>query len=166
MDEFRIRCEFGEMTQAYKDRIEFIVDYDDFINHVMGYKFFMNNYGYVVYSSAKDGLHNKFLHRVIMNCPEDMMIDHINHNPLNNCRSNLRICTNQQNQMNASKSKNNTSGVQGVHWHKASEKWRAQIRLNKKQITLGYFKDFDEACQVRKDAEIKYYGEYRNKDNE
>jgi hypothetical protein len=166
MDEFRIRCNFGEMTQAYKDGIEFIVEYDDFINHVMGYKFMMNNNGYVVYSSRKDGLCHKLLHRVIMDCPDDMVIDHKDHNPLNNSRSNLRICTKHQNEMNQSKPKNNTSGVIGVGWYKASEKWMAQIRLNNKRIHLGLFDDLEEASKARKDAEIKYFGEFRNKDNE
>jgi hypothetical protein len=59
MDEFRIECEFGEMTQAYKNGTKFYVDYDNFINHVMGYSFMMNN-GYVIYSSRKDGLNINF----------------------------------------------------------------------------------------------------------
>ena len=165
MDEFRIKCEFGERTKAYKDGIEFIVDYDDFVNHVMGYSFKMNK-GYVMFSGSKDGLHNKSLHRVILDCPEGMVIDHIDNNPLNNCRSNLRIVSQQQNIMNNGKSKRNKSGVIGVSWHKPYEKWRALIMLNKKMIHLGYFDNFDEACQARKDAEIKYFGEFRNKDNE
>ena len=166
MDEFRIKCEFGERTKAYKDGIEFIVDYDDFVNHVMGYSFMTNATGYVVYSSAKDGLNSKKLHRVIMNCPDDMVVDHINRNKLNNCRSNLRICTHQQNQMNVSKRKDNKSGVIGVAFRKDNNSWQARLTLNNKQINLGNFNDFEEACKARKEAEIKYFGEYRNKDNE
>ena len=166
MDEFRIRCEFGDMTQAYKDGIEFIVDYDDFVNHVMGYNFAMDTKGYVVYTSRKDGLNNKLLHRVIMGEPDGMFIDHIDHNPHNNCRSNLRIATPQQNSMNRGKHKRNKSGIIGVSWDKKNEKWLATIALNNKNIHLGRFDDFEEACQARKDAEIKYFGEFRNKDNE
>jgi hypothetical protein len=165
MDEFRIECEFGEMSQAYKNGTKFYVDYDNFINHVMGYKFMMNK-GYVVYSSTKDGLNSKFLHRIIMDCPEGMVIDHIDHNKLNNMKSNLRIVTQQQNEMNRSKNKNNKSGVIGVCWYKRDNKWRAHIALNNKDIHLGLFDDLEEACKARKDAEIKYYGEFRNKDNE
>ena len=166
MDEFRIECEFGDMTQAYKNGKKFNVDYDDFIHHVMGYSFKMNNKGYVQYSGRKDGLHNKYLHRIIMNCPDDMFVDHIDHDRLNNMRSNLRIVTNQQNNMNVSKPKDNKSGILGVHWSKTSEKWVAQIRFNKKYINLGYFDNLDEASRVRKEAEKKYFGEFRNKDNE
>jgi hypothetical protein len=166
MEEFRIECEFGERTQAYRNGKKFYVDYDDFINHVMGYKFAMSNVGYVMYSSTKDGLHCKLLHRIIMNCPEGMMIDHIDHNKLNNMRSNLRIVTHQQNDMNRSKTKRNKSGVIGVHWSKRDNKWWARIRLNNKTIHLGYFDNLENASRARKEAEIKYFGEYRNKDNE
>ncbi len=166
MAEFRIECEFGERTQAYRDGKKFYVDYDDFINHVMGNRFKMNNKGYVVYSSTKNGLHNKLLHRVIMDCPDDMMIDHVNHDRLNNMRSNLRICTNQQNNMNRVKQKTNKSGVIGVHWDKKREKWKAEIKLNNKMIHLGRFDNFEDACKARKEGEIKYFGEFRNKHNE
>jgi hypothetical protein len=116
--------------------------------------------------NSKDGLHNKFLHRIILDCPEGMFIDHINHDKLNNCRSNLRIVTPQQNSMNTSKRKDNKSGVIGVHWHKAGEKWTASIMLNNKHIHLGCFDNLEEASQARKEAEKKYFGEFRNKDDE
>ena len=162
----KIECEFGTRTKAYKDGIKFYVDKDDYEQYVKGYSLMMDTTGYVKYSSRKNGLHSKFLHRMIMGEPEDMMIDHIDHNPLNNCRSNLRIVTQHQNNMNKGKQKTNKSGVIGVYWNKANEKWRARIRLNNKLIHLGCFDDLEEASRARKEAEIKYFGEYRNKDNE
>ena len=161
-----IECDFGSLTKAYRDGIKFFVDKDDYGRFVKGYSFAMNNYGYAQYSSTKDGLCHKLLHRVIMGNPEDMVIDHVNRDKLNNCRSNLRICTNQQNQMKRGKSKNNKTGVIGVSWHKSSEKWQATIRLNNKEIYLGCFDDLEDASQARKEAEIKYFGEFRNKDGE
>jgi hypothetical protein len=161
-----IECNFGPGTKACKNGDKFYVDENDYEQYVKGYSFRMINKGYVIYSSRKDGLHHKLLHRVIMDCPEGMMIDHINHDKLNNCRSNLRIVTEQQNHMNRSKTKRNTSGIIGVCWHKAREKWIAQIRLNNKQINLGYFDDLEDASKARKEAEIKYFGEFRNKDGE
>lgn len=161
-----IECDFGPGTKAYKDGIKFYVDENDYERFVKGYKFMMNNYGYVAYSGTKNRMNCKLLHRMIMGEPENMFIDHINHDKLNNCRSNLRIVTPQQNSMNRGKNKNNTSGVIGVRWDKEIEKWRAQISSNKKLIHLGLFDDLEEACEVRKKAEIKYFGEYRNKDGE
>jgi superfamily II DNA helicase RecQ len=161
-----IECNFGPGTKACKNGDKFYVDWDDYERFVKGYRFSRNNCGYVVFSGTKDGLRNKLLHRVIMDCPEGMMIDHIDHDRLNNCRSNLRIVTHQQNLMNKGKYKNNKSGIIGVYWRKDVEKWRAQIRFNNKNIHLGYFDDLEEASKARKDAEIKYFGEFRNKDGE
>ena len=60
------------------------------------------------------------IHRVIINAPKGMQVDHINGNPLDNRRENLRICTNQQNGMNRGKPKDNTSGYKGVTYGRAN----------------------------------------------
>lgn len=65
--------------------------------------------------------------------------DHINRSTLDNCQDNLRICTNQQNQMNRKSVPNSTSQFKGVSWDKATQKWRCQIALNKKKKHLGYW---------------------------
>jgi hypothetical protein len=54
----------------------------------------------------------------------------------------------------------NTSGVTGVRWYGASNKWRAFISVNKKEKWLGGFKNFEEAVEVRKRAEKRYYGKF------
>jgi hypothetical protein len=56
---------------------------------------------------------------------------------------------------------NNTSGYIGVSWHKATNKWKAQIVINKKQIHLGLFTTPELALQTRTEAEIKYFGAQR-----
>lgn len=105
-----------------------------------------------------------FLHRFIM-CPsDDLVVDHINHNPLDNRKCNLRICTQQENSFNKKKMSNNTSGVIGVLWRKDINKWIAQIRINGKYIYLGCFDTLEQAIEVRKKAEIEYFGEYRSID--
>lgn len=106
-----------------------------------------------------------FLHRLIMNPTDDLVIDHINHNPLDNRRCNLRICKQQENIMNKSIQSNNTSGVTGICWIKNRNKWLAQIYVNKKNKFLGYFNTKEEAIEARRQAEIIYFGEYTpNKD--
>jgi hypothetical protein len=52
--------------------------------------------------------------------------------------------------------KNNKSGVTGVSWYPSSEKWRAKITVDKKQISLGYFHSLKDASKARWGAEVKY----------
>ena len=135
-------------------------DYEEFVD---GYKFCLSKKGYVVFSGAKDGLNKKYLHRIIMGDPEDLVIDHINGDILNNCRDNLRVVTHQENCMNQGINKNNKSGVSGVYWHKNSNKWKAQISYKNKLIYLGCFDNLEEATKARKDAEEEYFGEFARK---
>lgn len=87
-------------------------------------------------------------------------VDHRNQNKLDDRFDNLRLATNGQNQANISMNKRNTSGVQGVGWHKRIGKWQSSIRINGKLISLGYFSDLQEAAAARRSAEIQYFGAY------
>lgn len=106
-----------------------------------------------------------WMHREIMQhklnrellCNEQ--IDHINRNTLDNQRSNLRLCTNSQNQMNM-KSKTGSSKYKGVNWHKQHKKWQSRIQFNKRQINLGYFDIEIEAAIAYNQAALKYFGEF------
>ena len=80
-----------------------------------------------------------------------------------NRRENLRICTQQQNTYNSKIRKNNTSGIIGIYWHKINKNWISYITINYKHINLGSFTDKEDAIKARKDAEIKYFGEFRFK---
>lgn len=132
-----------------------IIDLED-VKKVKGYKW-AYSYGY-----ARNAKKRVLLHRLIINCPDDMVVDHINRNPLDNRKENLRICTQQQNSMNRSVQSNNTSGVVGVTWDKSRNKWMAQIKINQKHKTLGHYENIEDAIEARKQAEILYFGDYRN----
>jgi hypothetical protein len=67
--------------------------------------------------------------------------------------------TNKQNQQNSGKRRDNTSGYQGVFWHKRDYRWVAQIKHNQKQIHLGYFATTEEAIAARKAAEKLYWAD-------
>ena len=118
------------------------------IEIVSQYKWHLRDNGYV---STSD---NIYLHRLISNCDNDMVCDHINRNRLDNRRENLRSCTQQENLLNRGVSKNNTSGYTGVY--KRNNKWCARININGKQINLGTFATFEEAKQARMLAEVEY----------
>jgi hypothetical protein len=102
------------------------------------------------------------MHRIIMNCLrfDEKCVDHINHNVFDNRKQNLRICTNFQNNANKNLRKDNTSGTSGVVLDKRTNKWVAQILINRKHIHLGVFENFNDAIRARKNAEEKYYGEF------
>jgi hypothetical protein len=104
----------------------------------------------------------KFLsmHREIMNPPENMSIDHINHNTIDNRRCNLRICTQGQNVMNVIKRSDNTSGYKGVSWKKSANRWCAQLRANGKCVYSMYFTDKIEAAKAYDDVAKKFHGEF------
>ena len=101
------------------------------------------------------------LHRYIMNINNsNLVVDHINRNPLDNRKSNLRICSYKENSFNKSIRVDNTSGIAGVSFHKINKKWKAKIKYNNLTIHLGYFEDINEALINRRVAEEILFGEY------
>ena len=105
------------------------------------------------------------LHRLIMNVTDpNIFVDHINHNELDNRKSNLRICTNQENIRNCITPKNNKSGYKGIYWAKDKNKWTVQITLNNKTKYIGRYEKLEDAIAARKEATKKYYGEFANED--
>lgn len=96
------------------------------------------------------------MHRYIMNAPDDMVVDHINGNPLDNRKSNLRICTHHQNLMN--RSANNTSNYKGVRPSKNS--WSSRITYNCKEYHLGTFSTEEEAARAYDAKARELFGEF------
>lgn len=89
------------------------------------------------------------MHRFIMDCPDGMVVDHINGNPMDNRCKNLRICTQAQNSLNNHGAKTNSkSGHKGVYWHKAANKWCSEVVSNKKKYYLGLFKNKLDAVEA------------------
>ena len=92
------------------------------------------------------------MHRVIMDPPKGMCVDHANRDKLDNRRSNLRIVTYGQNVLNAKIRSDNKSGVRGVFWSKQAHKWSAQIGRDGKQHHLGFFTEKCQAVAAYQDA--------------
>lgn len=98
------------------------------------------------------------MHKLILNPLDGLICDHIDGNGLNNQRSNLRICTNQQNSCNRGVGKNASSGVKGVYKH--YKNWQVRIKANYKLITIGTYKTKQLAVIAYNNAALKYYGEF------
>jgi len=97
-----------------------------------------------------------YLHRYLTGAERGQYVDHINHNTLDNRRSNLRICSNGANLRNGKIRPNNKSGYTGV-FHTKYDTWTSFIKVNYKRIYLGSFKTFEEAVMAREIAERKYW---------
>jgi hypothetical protein len=94
------------------------------------------------------------LHRMLMDCPSNKIIDHINHNGLDNRKENLRICTHLENNRNRIIDKRNKSGYAGVQ--KYYNKWQACITVHNEFFYLGLYKEKQDAINARKQAELKH----------
>jgi len=86
-------------------------------------------------------------------------IDHINHDGLDNRRSNLRIATATQNAQNSRKRKGTSSKYKGVYWDKQMSSYRARITVEGKHEHLGLFKDEEAAARAYDAAATIYFGE-------
>jgi hypothetical protein len=135
---------------------ETIVDKEIYYD-LIKYKWYLNNYGYV-----HANINNQMikLHRYIMNYTGNNYIDHINNNPLDNRKCNLRIVTPAQNMMNQSSSKNSSSKYIGVGFDKRLNNWRARIHIDGKEVFLGRFKTEIEAAKARDKATKEHFGEF------
>ena len=103
------------------------------------------------------------MHRLILGCTTGI-VDHIDGDGLNNCRSNLRIVTPEQNGQNREKRAQASSQYKGVYLkiHKAKKwsKWQAVIKVNKKMVYLGCYRDEVDAATAYNFAAHEFFGEF------
>ncbi len=100
-----------------------------------------------------------YLHRYITGTPDNMHTDHINGNRLDNQSSNLRVCTQQENNKNLPKKAGNTTGYKGV-FRTGKNRYRAQISVNNKSVFLGCYNTAEEAAYAYMIASKKYHKDY------
>ncbi len=124
------------------------------------YRLRLRRDGYVVIQIKHAGeVHQLAVHRLLMGAAVGATIDHINGNKLDNRRSNLRIATNQQNQINRTRpSRANKSGSTGVM--KTGNRWLAYYHKGGKQIRVGIFDTIDEANAARYAAVVEAFGDF------
>ena len=103
---------------------------------------------------------NNLLHRLITRAKPRQIIDHIDQNPLNNMKSNLRFATRSQNGSNTIKYKNNTSGYKGVTFDKSKGKYKVQIRHKGIVYHLGRSDDPEELAHIYDSVSSQLQGEF------
>jgi len=136
-----------------------IVDGEDY-DRLRRYKWRVYNGGQTCYAIRTEGQTTVRMHRQIMVAPKSLLVDHIDHNGLNNRRSNLRVCTNSQNQHNQRIRLGGRSKYKGVVWHHRDRCWVAQIRINGRRLYLGCFdNEVDGAIAYDRKA-IELFGEF------
>lgn len=100
------------------------------------------------------------LHRVVMDAPDDMEVDHINGDTLDNRRCNLRLATRAENSCNRRISRNNTSGYKGVSFDKKRGVWVAYITVARRRRHLGSFPAAELAHEAYCKAALELHGEF------
>ena len=148
---------------------EFYFDLEDYDKLKDNY-WNLNERGYVERTKyvSTDDSHRITMHRLVMNILNQNenkkdSIDHINRNKVDNRKENLRITNQQQNISNGSLRRTNKSGVIGIFIaenKRESDTYRAFINYNYKTISLGSYKNFDDAVRARLLAEREYFGIY------
>ena len=95
-------------------------------------------------------------HRMILNCPNGKVIDHINGDKLDNCKSNLRITDRTVNGLNKHCRSNSSTGEFGVYKLNNSKNYMARVMVHRKSIYLGCFPTIEEAKKVRDEYVRKF----------
>lgn len=152
----------GEYGKCFIGNTFFIFDLEDF-EIIKDYRWFYSQ-GYPSSWNKQNGKILRF-HRFIMNCPDGMVVDHINHNKTDNRKTNLRICTSSENNKNIKIRTNNKSGYPGVSTNKSGKKWVARIGCDNQDFYLGTFDNKEDAIKAKKEAEEKLFGEYAYKED-
>ncbi len=136
-----------------------IVDAEDY-ERLARHKWHVSKSHNSEYAVRCPGRKRILMHRLLLNAPGGLVVDHRDGNGLNNRKGNLRLCTHQENSYNQRPRRGGTSRFRGVCWKKTIRKYAAKIQKNGKRYYLGYFADEIEAAVVYDIKAMELFGEF------
>jgi len=167
---FYYRCRFGHEIRLipltrYKFAIVDAADYDRLKDYHWSTRYSCRTWYAVRCALVADKTNKKlvWMHNEIIENPKGLLIDHFNHNGLDNRRENLRVATRGQNTCNCKKRKRCSSRFKGVCFHKNSRRqkpWDSYINVNGQRISLGCYMTEVEAAHAYDAAARKYHGQF------
>ena len=151
----------GKVTKIDASRYDELIKYKWHVNLKNG-KWYAQRSKHIKLGSKRYTSKTIYLHRELLNAPKGVRVDHINGDTLDNRLENLRLCTQQENTRNTKSRKGSSSKYLGVHLHKQSGKYRAQIKLDGGKKSLGLHSTPEEAALAYNEAALRYFGEFAN----
>lgn len=141
-----------------ENKLDVYIDKEDF-NLLSQYSWYITSNGYVATNIKRKRI---YMHRLIMNATEGNIIDHTNHNKLDNRKNNLRLCTKSDNNRNRKHYiyQNKSSKYKGVSFCKREKRWYASIHINNIKKHIGIFDNEKDAALAYNDFAIKFFGEF------
>jgi len=142
-----------------------IVDPEDF-ERLNQYKWHCTHYGYAtraVPDTSGKGRRQAavYMHNVVCPAPEGMITDHINRNPLDNRKANLRPATQRQNVWNRKFARKGArTRYNGIRWDKNRRKWQVRLAISGKRESFGYYADEVEAAKAYDRVAKQHRGEF------
>lgn len=127
-----------------------------------GFKWYAHKHKNTYYAERNEMGKSILMHRVIMDTPDNMQVDHKDHNGLNCQEFNMRNCTHRQNGMNViPRGKSKFKGV-FIAYYKEKQYFQTRIKINSNQIYLGSFKTEEDAARKYDEYAKIYHGEFAN----
>ena len=157
-NEITLHDEYATMItrdSRYNIVAEYLIDLED-VEKIENIRWRSDKRLYAFNNSNK----NIFLHNIILPTEEGYIVDHIDRNPLNNRKDNLRVAKHIQNCLNRDILKRNTSGVTGVSYMKNKDSWRSRIHVDGVEKMVYFGGSFEDAIYHRIKSEALYYKEY------
>ena len=120
-----------------------------------------NQTWYAVRGERRGGVYRGVsMHRAVAMAKPGEVVDHINHDTLDNRRKNLRVGTRRLNQLNRHPNAGSSSKYKGVSWYGPARKWVAHYRSALGSVHLGYWDDEADAARAYNSEALKHGGDW------